>query len=61
MTNEGELVKISLSEDLDDLMYRAIMEGKFEDESSLISTAVEELLYMEISNPEELKNKNRVK
>ncbi|OLS21372.1 MAG: hypothetical protein HeimC2_33760 [Candidatus Heimdallarchaeota archaeon LC_2] len=61
MTNEGELVKISLSEDLDDLMYRAIMEGKFEDESSLIPTAVEELLYMEISNPEELKNKNRVK
>ena len=56
MSKEPKKVKIQLPGDLDDLIHRVIMEGHFDNEESLILTAVEDLLYMEISNLEKVKS-----
>ncbi len=59
MTKELKVQKITLPKDLDDQIYRAILEGRFDDEKSLILSAIEELLLMEVSNLEISKsNKN---
>lgn len=58
MTEELEAHEISIPKDLDDRIHRAILEGRFDDEESLILSAVEELIYMELLNSENLKIKD---